>query len=58
MKSSRKVGKSLKITTRNPYPDLLIEYHIEPLTGNKKPAEHGLIVESQMSIIEKDGSQK
>lgn len=40
MKSSRKVVKSLEITTRNPCPDLLIEYHIESLTGNKKPAEH------------------
>ena len=39
MKSSRKVVKSLEITTRNPCPDRLIEYHIESLTGNKKPAE-------------------
>ena len=36
MKSSRKVVKSLEITTRNQGPDLLIKYHIEPLTGNKK----------------------
>ena len=40
MKSSKIVVKSLEITTRNPCPDSLIEYHIEPLTGNKKPAEH------------------
>jgi len=39
MKSSKIVVKSLEITTRNPGPDPLIEYHIEPLTGNKKPAE-------------------
>ncbi len=39
MKSSRKVVKSLEITTRNPCPDLFVEYHIESIRGNKKTAE-------------------
>ena len=39
MKSSRKVVKSPEITTRNLCPDLFVEYHIEPFTGNKKTAE-------------------
>ena len=39
MKSSKIIVKSLKITTQKPGPDRLVEYHIEPLTGNKKSAE-------------------
>ena len=39
MKSSKIVVKPLEITTRKPCPDRLVEYHIEPLAGNKKTAE-------------------
>lgn len=39
MKSSKIVVKSLEITTQKPGPDRLVEYHIEPLTSNKKAAE-------------------
>ena len=39
MKSSKIVVKSLEITTQKLGPDRLVEYHIEPLTSNKKAAE-------------------
>ena len=39
MKSSKIVVKPLEITTQKPGPDRLVEYHIEPLTSNKKAAE-------------------
>ena len=51
MKSSRKIVKSLKNTTRNTCPDLLVEYHIESITGNKKTAEQSTVSEAIRSSL-------